>query len=110
MRRDYDISGAIDWPTVFLYLSLVVLGWINVFAAVYDDSVHQSIFDLSLNSGRQLLFILASLVIAFAITIIDMRFYETFAYVLYGVFLIILFLVPIVGKEVGGNKAWIGVG
>jgi rod shape determining protein RodA len=40
MRRDYDISGAIDWPTVFLYLSLVVLGWINVFAAVYDDSVH----------------------------------------------------------------------
>ncbi len=110
MRQDNDISGAIDWTTVMLYSALVVFGWVNVFAAVYDDSVKQSIFDLSLNSGRQLLFILASLVIAFAITIIDMRFYETFAYVLYGILLVMLFLVPIIGKEVGGNKAWIGIG
>lgn len=110
MRRDYDISGAIDWPTVILYFSLVVLGWINVFAAVYDETAHQSIFDFSLNSGRQLLFISASIVIAFAITIVDMRFYETFAYLFYGVLLFVLFLVPIIGKEVGGNKAWLGIG
>jgi rod shape determining protein RodA len=110
MRRDHDISGAIDWPTVFLYLSLVVFGWINVFAAVYDETARQSIFDLSLNSGRQLLFISASIVIAFAITIVDMRFYETFAYLFYGVLLFLLFLVPIIGKEVGGNKAWLGIG
>ncbi len=110
MRQDSAISGTIDWTTVMLYLALVMFGWINVFAAVYDDSVKQSIFDLSLNSGRQLLFISASLVIAFAITVIDMRFYETFAYVLYGLLLFILFLVPLIGKEVGGNKAWIGIG
>ena len=109
MRRDYDISGSIDWPTVFLYLALVAMGWANVFASVYDESARQSIFDLSLNSGRQLLFIIASIIIAFAITIVDMRFYETFAYILYGVLLILLFLVPLIGKEVGGNKAWIGI-
>ncbi|HLZ15832.1 MAG TPA: FtsW/RodA/SpoVE family cell cycle protein, partial [Cyclobacteriaceae bacterium] len=103
MRRDYDISGSIDWPTVFLYLALVAMGWANVFASVYDESARQSIFDLSLNSGRQLLFIIASIIIAFAITIVDMRFYETFAYILYGVLLILLFLVPLIGKEVGGN-------
>ncbi len=110
MRRDYDISGEIDWTTVLLYMALVALGWVNVFAAVYDDSAHQSIFDLSLNSGRQLMFISASIIIAFAITIVDMRFYETFAYILYGILLVLLFLVPIIGKEVGGNKAWIGIG
>ena len=110
MRRDYDISEKIDWPTVMIYLALVSLGWANVFASVYDESAHQSIFDLSLNSGRQLMFILASGIIAMAITIIDMRFYETFAYVLYVILLFILFLVPIIGKEVGGNKAWIGIG
>jgi rod shape determining protein RodA len=49
MRRDYDISGSIDWPTVFLYLALVAMGWANVFASVYDESATQSIFDLSLN-------------------------------------------------------------
>jgi rod shape determining protein RodA len=39
-----------------------------------------------------------------------MRFYETFAYVFYGIILFALLLVPIIGKEVGGNKAWIGLG
>jgi rod shape determining protein RodA len=45
-----------------------------------------------------------------AILIIDMRFYETFAYVIYGLILFLLLLVPIIGKEVGGNKAWLGIG
>src|SRR5579871_1534622 len=110
MRRDYDISGSIDWPTVLLYLALVGLGWANVFASVYDETANQSIFDLSLNSGRQLMFIIAAGAIAFAITLVDMRFYETFAYVFYGILLVALLLVPVIGKEVGGNKAWIGFG
>jgi rod shape determining protein RodA len=99
-----------DWVTVMVYLVLVFLGWINIFAAVYDDTTHQSIFDLSLNSGRQLLFIVASFVIILFILIVDMRFYETFGYVIYGALLFILILVPIIGKEVGGNKAWLGIG
>ncbi|MBS1489858.1 MAG: rod shape-determining protein RodA [Bacteroidetes bacterium] len=110
MKRDSDISGSMDWTIVMLYMALVILGWLNVFAAVYDENAKQSIFDLSLNSGRQLLFIAASALIALAITIIDMRFYETFAYVFYGIILVILVMVPVIGKEVGGNKAWIGIG
>lgn len=91
-------------------MAMVALGWINIFAAVYDETLNQTIWDLSLNSGRQLIFIAASIIIVIAIIIIDMRFYETFAYLFYGVILILLFLVPIIGKEVGGNKAWIGIG
>ena len=91
-------------------MALVTLGWLNIFAAIYDETASQTIWDLSLSSGRQLMFIAASLVIVVAIIIIDMRFYETFAYLFYGIILIALFLVPFIGKEVGGNKAWIGVG
>jgi rod shape determining protein RodA len=86
----------------------VALGWINIYAAVYDETANQTIWDLSLNSGRQLMFIAASLVIILAIIIIDMRFYETFAYLFYGIILFVLLLVPVIGKEVGGNKSWIG--
>ena len=105
MRRDSDISGSIDWTTVMLFLGLVTFGWLNILAAVYDEGARQSLFDLSLNSGRQLLFIGAAMVIAFAITIIDLRFYETFAYLFYGLILFALLLVPLIGREVGGNKA-----
>ncbi len=110
MKREDNISGSLDWPTIGLYLALVMLGWINIYAVVYDETVHQPIFSLTLNSGRQLMFIIASLVIIMGIVILDMRFYETFAYVLYGVIIFALMLVPIIGKEVGGNKAWLGVG
>jgi rod shape determining protein RodA len=99
-----------DWVTVLLYMALVLMGWLNIYASVYDETVQQSIFDLSLSSGRQLLFIAACVVIVIAILIIDMRFYDTFAYVIYGAVLFLLLLVPIIGKEVGGNKAWLGIG
>jgi rod shape determining protein RodA len=89
---------------------MVLLGWVNIFAAVYDETAQQNIFDLSLNSGRQLIFIAASFIIILLILIVDMRFYETFAYVIFGLILFILVLVPCIGKEVGGNKAWLGIG
>lgn len=110
MKRDDDISGKLDWTTIMLFMALVTLGWLNIFAAIYDETANQTIWDLSLSSGRQLMFIAASAVIVFAIIIIDMRFYETFAYLFYGFILVLLFLVPFIGKEVGGNKAWIGIG
>jgi rod shape determining protein RodA len=110
ITREDNISGKLDWYTILIYMAIVVLGWLNIFAAVYDETMHQSIFDLTLNSGRQLLFIAASGIIILGIIIIDMRFYETFAYVFYGLILFLLFLVPVIGKEVGGNKAWLGIG
>lgn len=110
MSRGADISGKLDWVSVLLYIIMVGLGWLNIFAAVYDETANQSIFDMSLNSGRQLMFIAASVFIILAIVIIDMRFYETFAYIFYAIILLVLVLVPIIGKEVGGNKSWIGIG
>jgi rod shape determining protein RodA len=99
-----------DWVTVMLYAVLVLLGWLNIYASVYDETIGQSIFDFSLSPGRQLLFMAASVIIIIAILIIDMRFYDTFAYIIYGAVLFLLILVPIIGKEVGGNKAWLGIG
>jgi rod shape determining protein RodA len=110
LKRDDDISVKLDWTTILLFMALVTLGWLNIFAAIYDETANQTIWDLSLSSGRQLLFIAAAAVIVVMIIIIDMRFYETFAYLFYGLILVLLFLVPLIGKEVGGNKAWIGIG
>jgi len=110
MRRQDDISGKMDWLTVLIYLVMVLLGWLNIYAAVYDETVHPSIFDLALNSGRQLIFIAVSFIIILAILIVDMRFYEAAAYLIYGLMLFLMVLVLVVGKEVGGNKAWLGFG
>lgn len=110
MKREDNITDKIDWLTVFLYGAVVFLGWLNIYAVTYDDSASTSIFSLNLNSGRQLVFIGGSVIIILAIFIIDRQFYETFAYFVYGLVMLLLLLVPLIGKEVGGNKAWLGIG
>ncbi len=110
MKREDNITHKIDWVTVLVYCAIVFLGWLNIYAVTYDENVSTSIFSLDLNSGRQLIFITGAVVIISAILIIDRQFYETFAYIIYGALLFLLLLVPLIGKEVGGNKAWLGIG
>lgn len=109
IRREDNIkTQSIDWVTVGIYCALVLMGWLNIYAVTYDEG--QSIVDTNLNSFRQMLFIGASVFLIGAILIIDRQFYETFAYIIYGFVLFLLVLVPIIGKEVGGNKSWIAFG
>jgi rod shape determining protein RodA len=110
IQRDDRVTGSLDWPTVGLFFLLVLMGWFNIYAVVYDETTAKSLFDISTNSGRQMMFIGASLFIIFIILVIDMRFYETVAYLIYGIAIFVLVLVPIIGKEVGGNKSWLGIG
>ncbi|MEX2230743.1 MAG: rod shape-determining protein RodA [Cyclobacteriaceae bacterium] len=110
MIREDNITHKIDWVTVSIYFAIVFLGWLNIYAVTYDENVSTSIFSLDLNSGRQLIFIAGAVLIISAILIIDRQFYETFAYIIYGFLLVLLLLVPMIGKEVGGNKAWLGIG
>lgn len=105
-----------DWVTVVIYICMILFGWLNIFAAVYDKEVNDSIFAATLDFGtmplqmKQFIFIVTSLIIILVILIIDMRFYETFAYVIFAGIMFLLLLVPIIGKEVAGNKSWLGVG
>jgi rod shape determining protein RodA len=63
LKTQNNIWLNLDWPTVNLYLILVLLGWINIYAAVYSDE-HQSILDMGQRYGKQLIFIIAGVVLA----------------------------------------------
>ncbi len=95
---------------MLVYFVLVVLGWFNIYAAVYDEDVHKSIFDLSINSGKQFLWILTSILIIVVIMTIDFRFYDSFAYIIYGFVLLLLVLVLVAGTKVAGSTSWFSIG
>ena len=103
------LNTRIDWFTVLLWLGLCIIGWFNIHAAVYDPE-HSSLISLSTNYGKQFIFIITASIIAATILIIDNRFYSSIAPVFYGITIILLILVLIVGKNVGGNQAWIPIG
>jgi len=107
-RRNY-LWGNIDWLTVFIYLALVLLGWINIYAAVYNAE-HHSIFDITQRYGKQLMWIGAALLLAFVILLIETNFYVFFAYIIYGVVIFLLILVLFAGTEVNNSKSWLTIG
>ncbi len=110
MRTESVKYNKIDWTIVVVYFVLVTLGWLNIFAAVYDEEAQMSIFDLTLNSGKQLLWIGTSILIIVAIMTIDFRFYDSFAYIIYGIVLLLLVVVLLFGREVSGSTSWLTIG
>ena len=109
MQRRINIWKNLDWVSVVLYLVLIFFGWINIYAAVYNEDA-SSIIDTSQRYGKQLIFIAAALVIAFFIVVIDIRFYIFFSYVIYGLVIFSLLLVLVIGKEVNGARSWFEFG
>ena len=110
MRKEGSLFGSIDWLIVIIYFTLVVLGWFNIFASVYDPVANQSILDMNLNSGRQLVFIGVALVPILVILLLDFRIYESFAPLFYGIMILLLAGVLVFGREVNGAKAWFEIG
>jgi rod shape determining protein RodA len=109
MRRDQGIFANLDWALVALYVVLVVLGWLNIYAAVYNDE-HQSIFDTSQRYGAQVIWIGASLFVAFLILLIDGKFYSTFAWPIYLLNMALLIVVIFLARDVSGARAWLDIG
>lgn len=109
MRNSEENSltvGGLDWVTILVYTALVLMGWINIYAAVYDET-HSSIFDISQRYGMQLIWIGVSAFIAISILLIDDKYYHILAYPLYWFSILVLIGVLLFGKEVHGAKSWL---
>ena len=102
-------TGKLDWVTILIYLFLVFFGWVNIYAAVYNEE-HASIFDFSQKYGMQLLWIAAALVIASVIMLLDTRLFYAFSEIFYGFTIFLLILVLVAGKEVNGQRCWFELG
>jgi rod shape determining protein RodA len=109
MREQKSALQNTDKVMIGLYLALVLIGWISIYAAVYNEE-HASIFDLSQNYGKQLLWIGASLFVAYMILLIDGKFYAQFSYVIYVAVLLLLVVSLVFARKVKGAEAWIDIG
>ncbi|MBK0380584.1 rod shape-determining protein RodA [Mucilaginibacter segetis] len=109
MNNQRSFFSNVDWITVLIYLSLCIIGWFNIHAAVFDED-HASIVDLSTEYGKQFMFIIISLMVATVILLLESRFLSALAPAFYGVTILLLIVVLVVGRNVGGNQAWISLG
>lgn len=108
-RNENNIFYGVDRLTVLIYVLLVIMGWLNIYAAVFNEE-HQNIFDTTQKYGKQLIWIAGAAIIAFSILLIDANFYTAFAYFFYGFFILANIVVVFVGREVKGSHSWFIIG
>jgi rod shape determining protein RodA len=99
----------VDWVTVLIYLALCVIGWFNIHAAVFDEN-HPNILDFDTQYGKQFIYIISAMVIGTVILLLESRFLSALAPAFYVVTVVLLAVVLVAGRNVGGNQAWIDMG
>ncbi len=109
MREDKGIFYNIDWKLVLIYVALVLIGWINIYAAIYNEE-HRSIFDFSQRYGKQMVWIVCSVFLAIFLLMVDHKVFPAFSFTFYGISLFLLITVLLIGKTVSGSKSWIDLG
>lgn len=109
MRSEKSGINSIDPVSLLLFLVLVLLGWMNIYASSYSEA-HPSIFDISQRYGKQLLWIGTALVLGFIVLILDGKVYFSLAYPIYFVSMLSLVGVLMFGNEIAGARSWYSIG
>ena len=98
-----------DWIAIGLYLFLVLFGWINIYAACYDED-HAAIFDFTRQHGKQLLWMGIAFILAISVLLIHPRVFSNASYIIYGLVLILLVITLFIGTVTKGGQSWIDFG
>jgi rod shape determining protein RodA len=104
-----SIWDKLDWNTFYVYLALVIIGWLAIYAAEYQEG-HAFIFNLKKDFGKQLMWIGVGLIVGLMILLIDVKLITALPYFLYGIILFVLVIVAVIAKNVNGANAWLDIG
>lgn len=99
----------VDWVSILIFVALCAVGFVNIYASIPKaaDAVG---FSFSSSYGKQLIYIIAGLILGFSILLLDAKFFSIFSPIIYGITVLLLLAVLVVGTRVAGNQAWISIG
>jgi len=109
MKKQVDFFRNIDKPLFFLFLVLVVFGWMNVFSTGFREG-QTVLFDLTRDYGKQLIFVVAALLIGFGVLLLDVKFFAAFAWIIFGITILSLVGVLVFGVEINASRSWFRLG
>ena len=107
---DRGLRSSVDWTLIFIYLLLVFIGWLNIYASIHTPDMG-SPFSFSLRSGKQLVWILTAFVLAAIVLFaVSPRLWEVLATPGYLIVVFLLIAVIFLGAEHKGSHSWFSVG
>lgn len=108
-KKEKGVLQSLDWWTVALYIALITFGWFSICGASYNYG-DTDFFSLDTRTGMQLVWIGTALCLGFVIMMTDSRMLDTFAFIIYGIMLALLFATIFNPHEIKGSRSWIVLG
>lgn len=111
-RSQAKLTAGIDWPVFGMYLALVFIGFLAIFAAEYREGDHviQNLLSQNKNWARQVLWFGVSIVLATGIWLTDSKFFTATANLFYAFGIMLLLVVLAIGTGVKGSNSWLELG
>ncbi len=109
--KNQSVTNNLDWISVLIYFTLVVLGWLNIYSSSLSSVAEETfIFDFTQIYGKQFMFILFSIPLIFVVLSVEGKFYEKFSSVIYTIGLLSLAGLFVFGKTIKGQANWYSFG
>jgi len=108
--KNQSVKNNLDWISVFIYITLVIMGWLNIYSSSLSTGEETAVFDLSQFYGKQLMYIALTIPLIIIILSVDGKFYEKFSSIIFGVALLSLAGLFVFGKTVKGQANWYSFG
>ena len=99
----------VDWVVILIYIALVTFGWFSICGATHEIG-DTDFFSMATRSGKQLLWIGLALGMGIFLLLLDERYFDITAKVLYWVMMVVLLITPFVAKDIKGSRSWISFG
>ena len=104
------VLRSMDYWTIGLYIVLLACGWFSVCGASYELGTEVDLFSLDTRSGMQIVWIGTAFVLALFIMLLDDRYFDMFAYVIFGFMLLLLFATIFNPHSIKGSRSWLVMG
>lgn len=100
-----------DWLVVLLYVLLVLAGWLSICGASYEyGHAFSEFFSFDTRAGKQLVWILCAMILAFVLLSLDDKIYDGLSWVFYGGMMLLLLVTPFLATDIKGSHSWIKFG
>ena len=109
-NEEKGVLRSLDYWTILIYICLLVFGWVSVCGASYTYGEPSEIFSLDSRSGMQIVWIGTSLVLGLVLLLLDDRLYDTFAFAIYGLLIVLLFATIFNPHSIKGSHSWLVLG
>ena len=110
MQQNKNRKFPPDIIIISIYIILSIIGLISIYSASYQEGINFFSLSFKYIHVKQFVWILTGLLLFVLIIYSNPHLFSNAAEIFYGVILVLLFLVLVIGAVVGGNRAWLDIG